>query len=272
MNKGSIVLYHAGCWDGFGAAWVAWRYFGDSAQYIAVQHGQALPTVDFHNKLVYILDFSYDRPVLDQIADEALHVVVIDHHATAKQSLIGFKDSVFDESHSGAVLTWQRFYADQPIPMLLSYVEDRDLWSWLLPQSKAYNAGLRSYPLDFELWQELADKTNQLITEGHAILREQQKVIDSHARHAVEQDFFGHMVPVVNATVLYSEIGHALLDHFPDAPFAVTYFIVEETQQIVYNLRSGGRFHVGNFAKEQGGGGHANAAGFHRVINLRHEW
>lgn len=35
-----LVLHHANCADGFTAAWCAWRYFGDDAEYVPVQYGQ----------------------------------------------------------------------------------------------------------------------------------------------------------------------------------------------------------------------------------------
>jgi len=34
-----VVVYHKGCMDGFGAALVAWKKFGDQANYIPVSYG-----------------------------------------------------------------------------------------------------------------------------------------------------------------------------------------------------------------------------------------
>jgi len=40
-----FVLYHANCFDGFGAKYAAWRKFGNNAEYIAVNYGQPLPNI-----------------------------------------------------------------------------------------------------------------------------------------------------------------------------------------------------------------------------------
>ena len=32
--KNIVIIYHTDCRDGFGAAWAAWKKFGDSATYI----------------------------------------------------------------------------------------------------------------------------------------------------------------------------------------------------------------------------------------------
>ena len=39
------VLYHAGCDDGFGAAYAIWLKYGNQADYIPVQYGQPFPEV-----------------------------------------------------------------------------------------------------------------------------------------------------------------------------------------------------------------------------------
>jgi len=47
--------------------------------------------------------------------------------------------------HSGAVLAWQYFMPNEPVPDLLRYVEDQDLWNWKLPHSDAVNAAIATY-------------------------------------------------------------------------------------------------------------------------------
>ena len=43
---------------------------------------------------------------------------------------------------SGARLAWEFFQPDAPIPDLVRFVEDRDLWNWQYPDSAAYLAAL----------------------------------------------------------------------------------------------------------------------------------
>ena len=40
----SLILYHADCDDGFGAAYAAWLSLGDSAEYQPVYYGDQIVT------------------------------------------------------------------------------------------------------------------------------------------------------------------------------------------------------------------------------------
>src|SRR3990167_9491025 len=41
--KNIVVIYHGKCPDGFSAAWIAWKKFGDDAEYIPGRHGEIPP-------------------------------------------------------------------------------------------------------------------------------------------------------------------------------------------------------------------------------------
>ncbi|MEM9003181.1 MAG: hypothetical protein AAGE59_06590 [Cyanobacteria bacterium P01_F01_bin.86] len=59
MNR-TYILYHAGCYDGFGSAYAAWKVLGDSATYMPVKHGYPMPEIP-DGADVYIQDFAYAR-------------------------------------------------------------------------------------------------------------------------------------------------------------------------------------------------------------------
>ena len=56
-----LVIYHANCPDGFTAAWIARKAFGPDCEFIPAHYGDSPP--DCTGRSVYILDFSYKRPV-----------------------------------------------------------------------------------------------------------------------------------------------------------------------------------------------------------------
>lgn len=275
--KKRVVLYHGGsCADGYGSAWACWKSFQDDALYIPVQYGQPVPEEAHGVENLYIVDFSYPLETMRQIVANCGYLCVIDHHASAEADLKAFAaergemgDLVFDLRSSGAVLTWTTLHRS-PVPRLLSYVEDRDLWLWRLADSKAISASIASRPWTFEEWDDMEDHlrncTGTLNTEGHAILRYQGQLVERHVKAAKlehwEDDHDGVMpVPVVNATCLQSEIGHALCEAFPNSMFSASYYDRPDGKRC-YSLRSIGEFHVGNYAKRRGGGGHRNASGF----------
>lgn len=274
MNR-AMVLYHGNCSDGFGAAWAASKVLPPDTMYVPVHYGEPYPPEIDSGAFVsvFILDFSYPLETLLRLAACTEVLVIRDHHQTAWPALREIAqmgdgqrngvDVLFDVEKSGAVLAWEYFHPGMAVPELLRYVEDRDLWRWALVDSRAINAAIRSYPQDFAVWDTISSSLRGMETEGAAILRAQAQEVEAHVKNAVVLQFFGEKmeVPVVNASVLMSEIGEALCEKFPDAPFSAT-FVQRVGGARVWSLRSRNGFDVGELAKQYGGGGHPAAAGF----------
>ncbi len=273
-----LVIYHANCWDGFCAAWIARKALGEIDTHPAY-YGSTPP--DVTGRVVYILDFSYPRDVMERLLTNARRTVVLDHHKTAQAALDGLHqpetgmDVIFDMDKSGARLTWLWFtmegYAlwtpNQPkAPWLVDYTEDRDLWRHALPFTHEINAALRSYPLDFALWDEFESTVGQremFKREGAAIRRAERAIVDSHVRNAREVTMDGHRVKAVNATVMFSEIAGELAK---GRPFGACYFDRQDGKR-QWSLRSDeAGVDVSAIAKAHGGGGHAHASGYEENI------
>lgn len=286
-----LVIYHAGCWDGFCAAWLFSKAFPD-AEFHAAHYGTEPP--DVCGKEVYLVDFSYKRDVMAGVIGQAHKVCVLDHHKTAQQELTFPSCSAseflspngrihihFDMEKSGGRLAWEFLYGNRLLPddwlttnrsgyslgvapWLVDYTEDRDLWKWQLPDSREVNAALRSYPLDFCVWDSLRiRKLHGLIDQGSAILRRERQIIDDHLRHAREITLAGHAVKAVNATVMFSDIAGELAK---GRPFGACYFDRHDGKR-VWSLRSTPEgVDVSEVAKLFGGGGHRHAAGFETDI------
>lgn len=266
--KPTFVLYHAHCPDGFAAAWAAWMALGDAATYQPVSYGQPLPTIP-DDARVFIVDFSYPRTELEALATRC-EVTVIDHHATAQEALKGLPFAIFNMQKSGAVLTWEHFHAE-PVPEMLLYVQDRDLWTWALPYSREINAGLwRSQPREFGLWKNTAylwdrgvtTRKEILISMGETLAFSDSLMVDSLCKSPHWIRILCYTVPAVNSPLFQSEVGHHLLELHPEAPFAAVYMTLDDGR-LAYSLRArADDFDVSVVAKEFGGGGHKAAAGF----------
>lgn len=119
MSKSKTVIYHANCDDGFGAAYAAWLYLGDMAEYFAASYGTQPPMELIEDKEVFIVDFSYPLPQMEIIAQVCRKLVVLDHHkAAAAEALSSFREAhktdnrffiQFDMERSGAMMTWEFF-------------------------------------------------------------------------------------------------------------------------------------------------------------------
>ncbi len=252
------VIYHGCCDDGFGAAWSAWKLLGDRASYLPAQHGDPVPDLP-SDAVVALVDFSYKRAVVDELVKRVAGMVILDHHVTAQADLQDLDFAVFDMERSGAHLAWNFFHPEEPLPELLAYVEDKDLWYFHLPQSKEVTAAIRSYPMDFLVWD--AFQVERLKAEGVALLRLQEMQVGAHCRRARWEVLGGYRVLIVNASDLRSEVANRLCTLHPETPFAAAYYDTQDGHRS-WSLRSVGDFDVAALAKRFGGGGHKNASGF----------
>lgn len=267
--KKVLVLFHAGCIDGFTAAWAASKALGDSAEYVGVQHGQ--PPPDVEGRDVFIVDFSYDRETVLAMKASANSLHIYDHHKTARDALEGLSFATFDMNRSGAGITWDEIagstlprnhdviYGTRR-PWLVDYVEDRDLWRFDLPRSKAVNAYIGACPQSFEQWDAISRMAlRDVANAGEAVLMFVDRYVGEMSRQAIERKFCGYLVPVVNAPYINTSelVGHLAKTY----PFAVGWY-QRSDGLYAYSLRSRGEFDVSDIAKRFGGGGHKNAAGF----------
>jgi hypothetical protein len=275
-----VCIYHAGCPDGFGAAWAAWRAWGEDALYVARGHDDTLRPADYAGDLVLFADIAPPPDAWQGLAEETEQLIVLDHHVSARDryladpSLAGRVAEnghyvLFDLAHSGAVLAWQHLHPDRELPELLAYVEDQDLWRFALPSSREVNAALGSHQRSFETWGRLAaTPAEALAAEGRPILRAMRIEVERAlaASHPVRVGAL--RLDAVNARTQRAELGHELAERRSfGTPAGVVYRV--SAQRVDVSIYSVGDFDVAHIAAGFGGGGHRNAAGF--SVTLR-EW
>jgi hypothetical protein len=257
----NLVCFHGSCPDGFTAAWSAWTVLGDSATYLPVSYGGKVP--DVTGKTVYIVDFSFPRATLIEMAGKAESIVLLDHHKTAEADL---KDLVvpglevhFDMNRSGAGLTWDYFHPNE-VNWLVDYIQDRDLWKFQLPDSKTINAYLGSLPYDFEAFNRVyAEGVEKAKLSGEGCLTWVRYYVENTKRTATTMRFLGHdNIPVVNCP--YSAISEVVGELAEGHEFAIGWQWREGN--VTYSLRSKHGFDVSALAQTLGGGGHHAASGF----------
>ena len=211
------VMYHAGCLDGFGAAWAAHTVLGDdNVDYLPASYGKPLPNFRPGSR-IFILDFSYPRETMLELIQHH-EVTVLDHHETAEEAIGDLPGCRYDCTRSGAILAWQHFQPGAPAPEMLRYVEDRDLWKFELPHSREVDAALRSFPADFGTWSALDDLpcvVDELAAQGHGILRSNHRMAEMICANTVMVEICGHQTPTVNTPVLASEACEMLLEREP---------------------------------------------------------
>lgn len=255
-----LVIYHAGCSDGFGAAFAAHKVLGGRAEYYAANHGEPPPNVTGKN--VAILDFSYDLATTKEMIAKASSLIILDHHKTANERLGDLPQLHYDNDHSGAVLAWNYFHPGKEPPRFIKYIEDRDLWKWEMPYSKEFSAAFDMVPWTFEDFELFEDDSvvDDAVTRGKYILAYSKTVIKKICEKAQPRKWHGKSVMVVNSSHWQSEIGNRLAQ---DCDIAIIWYYSHETRKTRVSCRA---FHEGidvtELAQFFGGGGHKKAAGF----------
>ncbi len=293
--KPDICIYHFPCDDGFASAWCVWKKWGDDVEMRPANYGQALPLdEEIAGKNVLIADFSFKYDDLCAMSWKAKSIVLLDHHKTARADLErlpplvhltpeGLDDAFkinwsqntpeivahFDMNRSGASLTWEFCFPGEPMPALIKYVEDRDLWRMNYEETRPLSLYLRAHDYDFAAWDEIMlqfeneDRRADILNEAFAIQKFYDKKVGEIADTVSMKQIGEHDgVPVVHAPYAFaSDTAHELLQRHADAPFAAV--VVDAYGGRTYSLRSEDeRVDVSEVAKSFGGGGHRNAAGF----------
>ena len=263
-HKNIMVIYHADCLDGFGAAWCAFKKFGNQARYIPARFGDVFPK--HHADCdVYVLDFSYAPAIILEVASTLKHLTLIDHHLTAMAQFntVCVPDNVtlqFEMAHSGCVLAWQHFFPEKEVPMILQHIQDRDLWQFKLKGTKEITTALyEQLPMSFKAFDHLA--LNRLFSVGKIQVAQMHNMMQRLVKMAHPINIGTQEGLAVNANAFFvSDLGHLLAEKA--GGMGMVYYYNGAKKLWNFGLRSVGDLNVGALAVEFGGGGHVNAAGF----------
>lgn len=260
----NVIIYHKDCFDGVTGAWIVNKYLRDKGerdiQLTPATYGDLPPNVK--NKKVVIVDFSYPRTILDKMLADAESLIVLDHHKTAAEDLKYFPHAVFDMDRSGAGIAWDWFFLGKPRPWLVNCVEDRDLWKFSLPLTKAQMAYIASIPMNLEFWEELSQEgAEDVAVYGRSILKYIENYGHKSIEHASMHELGGYAFWIINVSYQNCSDHLDLMMKVKDWPLSA-YFFLRGDGKWQFGMRSRGDFDVSEVAKKYGGGGHKNAAGF----------
>ncbi|EEF37759.1 uncharacterized protein LOC8289785 [Ricinus communis] len=311
--KKSAVLYHYPCPDGAFAALAAHLYFSaTSLPVLFFPNTVYNPIKSDHLPLheishLYLLDFAGPSGFVDSVSSKVDSVIILDHHKTAMEMLGGCGSNLIvsgnvskmiDMERSGATIAFDyfkekllelettanlnRFLSEfNRLRPLFDYIEDRDLWRWRLPNSKAFGSGLEDLNFDFNVLSEpslfdqlLSLDLESVISQGMVSLSVKQKLIDETLDQSYEIALgggaFGHCLAIKADSVseLRSDLGHQLATKSHDLKLraigAVVYRVPElaNDQLLKISLRSLPGEDTTHISQEYGGGGHQNASSF----------
>lgn len=314
-EKIDIVIVHKPCRDGYTAGLCAYKYYQiENAKPNAIiqnfeiwgaepnkhtclktltekatefiESGKVVNTIR-------IFDLAVEPAVLNMLAAKlsCTDIQVHDHHKTFYETWAEYKktdpqmysmweDKLFyDVTHSGAYLAWKYYFPDEPVPLYVLYVEDRDIWQFKQPASMEigealFNNEIRNddpikyletyfnFPNQIEE-QKYFDSLEQI---GKSLVNAKNKRMDSLYRTGYFIEFDGHRIWACNASHNdASDLGNLAVTK-GDCAAAFIWRYIPENNTIGISTRSNNKdpnaIDVSQLCKNHGGGGHFHAAGF----------
>jgi uncharacterized protein len=267
----TIAIYHKDCTDGTGAAAVVLKKYPDALTY-PLGHGYEahelepiLSSAETGDRILFV-DCAIGAK---EFLTKGFPVTVIDHHAgiNAEFSAIAHENKnltyIFDNSKSGASLTWATLFPTEKEPELIKYIQDQDLWTWKFGNdTKDVNNAIFTYANKPEEIVKLFDVSLDVLKkEGSIISRYNDYMIDHMVKttEPLTLRLGEWKVPMYNITVHKSEGGNQL-SKLRDA--AVGLFSIDgDKVKISFRSIDGQKPDALDVAKALGGGGHRNSSG-----------
>lgn len=269
-----VVIYHGRCPDGFGGAWAAWKKFGAKAAYLPARDRSA-PPVPLKNKIIYVIDYTYDEPIIKKLMKDNVRVTAIDHHVSQERAAKLTEKYLYDVKRSGATLAWRYFHPGKKMPMLLRYVEDRDLWNWKVPHAREMLMLIDLTPFDFKAWSQLAKDIDDphtratYLKKGALLNLQYRSLYEKLLPNAELVKFAGRAIYALNCPYYFADdLGHELA--VKTRSFSLLWN--ESGGRIRCSLRSAGKVDVAKIAKKYGGGGHKQSSGFSFLVGKKTPW
>lgn len=271
-----VVIYHSPCSDGTGSAWCAWNYLEmakhkENVKFFPMAIG-ALPPPEVYGHNVLICDYSYKKDILLDLLKNVKKLLIIDHHISAKKDLedIDPKYKIFDMAHSGAMLTWRYFFKSVEPPLLIKYIEDRDIWTKKLPFNDEFASWFFTVPHDIFEYDRFATNNDLVKYKIEVTGANYIELNNFYNKQACEYAVVRfcrigskyYLVAYVNYTINKSDIGNYLLAKYPFCDFSAVYSISDNSNNTSFSLRSDNtKSDVSEIATILKGGGHRNASG-----------
>jgi oligoribonuclease NrnB/cAMP/cGMP phosphodiesterase (DHH superfamily) len=284
-----VVIYHDPCMDGFGAAYIAHRYNKDICRTVKLVprkiNSDPLDESIYSGKNVLMVDIVTND--YEVIKSKASNLIILDHHKTNQAKLAGKDYAYFDMHKSGIGLAWEFFHGEALMPLFLQCLQDRDLWTWKIPESKDFCDGLYNLLTteEFDTYEQYINhklltfddlydeyfelhkgKFEHYCKMGAILDKIKMSKIRSIVRNAslFKMNFNDQTLKfcIFNAAHdIASDLGSYAVNN-TDADFAVIWRYDHDEDEYYYSLRSiDTKADVSKICEKFGGGGHRNAAG-----------
>lgn len=282
QSKRILVIYHSADFDGIFSREIARLHFGDLADYLGWNYGDAVPVVPAEIEELYMIDISVkglmDHPKL----------IWIDHHKTAMDDYPATIPGYRIDGVAACRLAWQWFSRNKPhwggdMPTKADYVEravfeplavrlagEYDIWDKRDPRADLFQHGLRSQEIHWRLLLDGDDQADRyvdrLLDAGESIA---YYVKERDERHITKSGFDlrweGLTFLACNASGYNSHLFTAGVKPHHDALLGFRW-AGDKWLVSLYGAPGKPELDLSAIAKRHGGGGHRQACGFECAV------
>jgi oligoribonuclease NrnB/cAMP/cGMP phosphodiesterase (DHH superfamily) len=270
----TVVLYHAECNDGIMAAAVVSYFEKDpTITYYPVQYRQPMPVLPPGLDII-LVDFCHDNlGAMLLLLESCKSMRIIDHHDGSIASIKALQQAdeirnkltvFFDEQESGASLTWKS-YSPNPMPKVVQLARNHDLHVGKTIEDDYFFYGVLTENQNVSFWHSLltdTEKVAALIVAGRNIYNFVLNTVLPQARLKLGYTAVsGFTIPVVNVNRVLQSL---VLEELCKVSMVAMAYEDLGNGKRKWSVRSLAETHgaAQRIAKEFGGNGHLNAAGF----------
>ena len=271
-----ICYYHGSDLDGHCAGAIVKRWY-PQCKMVPVNYGDNVPHVE--GRGVFVVDFSWPIEQMQRLHEQN-RLRWIDHHKTAIEAERLFISKnvhyrpipgIREIGKAGCELTCQYLYPDEPMPLAVHLLGRYDVWDHSDERVLPFQFGMRIQDKtnpDSDIWHELL-KTSHMTTEyvesiinaGKHIIKYRESQNAKYAKScAFDTEIAGYRTIACNIGLSNSQIFDSVFD--PSKHDIMCTFVYRKGKWncTLYSKDNGPD--VGEIARQFGGGGHENAAGF----------
>ena len=277
-KKKCLVIYHNDL-DGQCSAAIAGKMLSNYYEmyYVKAQWDEPidLPTDWSGFEKLCILDFSLEEKLLNKLMRIFTNenIVWVDHHVSKMDMYAKYQDipGFRIDGTAACELTWKYFFDMTKMPMFIKWIGDRDLWKFNYGDDTKNFCEYMSYQdttPESIIWSFLFEKTHMkyYLDKGKDLRRAKLFRINQVIKNNVYESVIdGVKCMKINYSdgESISDVAHIMLTNY-DVDIAWVYFYkqVDGHMMEINSLRSTDNVDVSLIAKDKGGGGHKNAAGW----------
>lgn len=244
------------------------KKIGEECEFIMINYKDDFPFDKIVlNETVIIVDFSLQKEGdFDRLRGFTDKIIWIDHHKTAieKHSDLNLQ-GIRDTKKAGCVLTWEYFYPNDKLPVVVDMLGSYDIWDFSKygEELNVLQAGIRLFDHDVDSmnWAAWFDGwlLSDTLNKGKTALLYRTKTWESLINSwSFMTEFEGYKAVACNAGSVSSQ----LFDSVEESYDIMLPFIFDGKQWTVSIYTKKENIDCSVIAKKYGGGGHINAAGF----------